>query len=108
MMRAATYPSASVSAQPPGNRIEDERGSDLSDDQAELEDRGQLQAGGRGIPGDEVRVGPARTHSVNEEKPSRDARYECADEQPAEDPTTSPKIHVFHPRAVPQTDPDGS
>jgi hypothetical protein len=57
----------------------------LGDDQAELEDRAELHARSGGIPGDEVHVAPARTHFVDEQEPSWDARYERADEQPAED-----------------------
>ena len=46
-----------------------------------------LQIRGRRLASYEMHVAPARVDSVDEEKASRDACHERADEQPAEDPT---------------------
>jgi hypothetical protein len=69
----------------------------LGDDQSELEDRAELEACCGSGPRDEVHVGPGRAGSVNEKQPRRDARYECADEQPAEYPSSSLNIHCDVP-----------
>ena len=65
----------------------------LDDDQAELKDRANLQAGCVTGSRNEAHVLPARADSVDEQEPRWDARHERGDEEPSEDATSPLNIH---------------